>query len=594
MRRALDALCFSGAVCDRQDFPLDAKYATPPVNDVDAQLISCRVLIVLYVIDMSSWAVGKMALFEVFNIADQIGWATVKTALVMTSAEVLVEFVASSLTPRVYAWTMGISQISPQHLAIFALAAYALSNCLGLLCYPAFAVLHVCGVSGPGVLIALGTVRTLQYATLNQFGDTAVEMALPHWLTTFRGTELLFPGFPFFCCGNTVSDRYCGNVKSVANDRSLSLFLTLIKASLAAAFVLVYVVIRRQTTVNWIVVCALSLCNIVAVFLIYGDSHALLRGIAQEVGSGDGQQVTRGLWQLRGFEVALVMFSLVVFQLPEQAFTTVLAVLVLRTSDTISGIVAGVATLVVFIVLGWAMHAEGKKLRESHAAKQAAGGIEELEGGGQIAAVPEQKRNFGNWASQIIGGTILLAASGTLLMVTKDDTLWLTVLAMALLVPVNAFIQNLHALFEGFLFQYDCERSSDITYWATVLAVVANGPILAVNWVMSTMTENENQELGVVLGVSVALLAVASIYFKCFDPCLGLSWSVTKVVNNPKVEDLPTGVGATAPSDAGGLARQDELAEARDDDSSPMAALGSRFSATIVNGTFTTRDKQGE
>jgi len=111
---------------------------------------------------------------------------------------------------------------------------------------------------------------------------------------------------------------------------------------------------------------------------------------------------------------------------------------------------------------------------------------------------------------------------------------------------------------------------------------------------MSTMTENENQELGVVLGVSVALLAVASIYFKCFDPCLGLSWSVTKVVNNPKVEDLPTGVGATAPSDAGGLARQDELAEARDDDSSPMAALGSRFSATIVNGTFTTRDKQGE
>jgi len=119
-------------------------------------------------------------------------------------------------------------------------------------------------------------------------------------------------------------------------------------------------------------------------------------------------------------------------------------------------------------------------LRESHAAKQAAGGIEELEGGGQIAAVPEQKRNFGNWASQIIGGTILLAASGTLLMVTKDDTLWLTVLAMALLVPVNAFIQNLHALFEGFLFQYDCERSSDITYWATVLAVVANGPILAV------------------------------------------------------------------------------------------------------------------
>jgi hypothetical protein len=37
--------------------------------------------------------------------------------------------------------------------------------------------------------------EAIQYPLLNQIGDACQEMAKPHWIKTFKGSTLMFPGY---------------------------------------------------------------------------------------------------------------------------------------------------------------------------------------------------------------------------------------------------------------------------------------------------------------------------------------------------------------------------------------------------------------
>jgi len=223
-----------------------------------------------------------------------------------------------------------------------------------------------------------------------------------------------------------------------------------------------------------------------------------------------------------------VVFALVVFSLPEQAFSAVLASLVLRTGSVMSLVVAVFGSLVVWAALGYMMCADGSRRARGE------------------ANVSPMQRNFYAWIVQVFVAIVLLASAGGLMLLdpVEEEFVngtavedveqvigWSTYMSALLLIPFNAIVQNLHALYEGYLFNHDHSRSTDIMYWVNVLAVFANGPLLAVNWLAAEDLNSESQEMAVVLGVCVGLLLVMWTYFAFVDPRLGPKYSVGTAVS---------------------------------------------------------------
>merc|ERR1719313_559401 len=84
----------------------------------------------------------------------------------------------------------------------------------------------------------LGGLHTGQYSFGNQVGDAAVEMARPHWLETFRGLQLAFPGC--LCC------RRCPRLVRPVNAKTLALYLTLTRFAVYFFAGGVYIVLFRN------------------------------------------------------------------------------------------------------------------------------------------------------------------------------------------------------------------------------------------------------------------------------------------------------------------------------------------------------------
>eukprot|EP00439_Symbiodinium_sp_Y106_P083624 s1580_g23.t2 len=106
------------------------------------RIISCRFLLSMFALDSLSWATGKIFQYEALLVAEELGWCYLLISFVTTTAEILVEFIASALTPLIHARVEGM-RISSRSLACLATKAYAGSNLVGLLVYPALgAMIH--------------------------------------------------------------------------------------------------------------------------------------------------------------------------------------------------------------------------------------------------------------------------------------------------------------------------------------------------------------------------------------------------------------------------------------------------------------------
>lgn len=73
--------------------------------------------------------------------------------------------------------------------------AYYYSALCAIIAYPILGILtQGYGIRTPSMFLAFVIVQSFQYPLINQLGDQAVEMALPHWLATFDKLVLVSPG----------------------------------------------------------------------------------------------------------------------------------------------------------------------------------------------------------------------------------------------------------------------------------------------------------------------------------------------------------------------------------------------------------------
>ena len=169
------------------------------------RLNSCRFLIGLVSLDTLAMLVGRAAQFEAATLATDTSAGAVVVSLALGVTETVVELIASASMPTLLRGVQCSSKMTPKATAKFALKAYFVSNIAACLIYPVvFGALAIWGRAGDGVhigwIIAIAVAHSVQYAFLNQVGDTAVEVSQPHWFKTFDGATLAFPGVPLLCC----------------------------------------------------------------------------------------------------------------------------------------------------------------------------------------------------------------------------------------------------------------------------------------------------------------------------------------------------------------------------------------------------------
>ena len=122
-------------------------------------------------------------------------------SLILTTAEAAAELTASSAAP--YFCTLlaarlvrdGGGALTCRVLARVAYIAYLASALAALVAYGLYGALGhaVPGSDSVAAMWALAAAWVIQYPAINQLGDAAVDMALPHWLRTFEGAALRVP-----------------------------------------------------------------------------------------------------------------------------------------------------------------------------------------------------------------------------------------------------------------------------------------------------------------------------------------------------------------------------------------------------------------
>ena len=107
---------------------------------------------------------------------------------------------------------------------------------------------------------------------------------------------------------------------------------------------------------------------------------------------------------------------------------------------------------------------------------------------------------------------------------------------------------------DAFLLEHDSARAPSIVYWSNVLLAVVVWPLLVLKWVVVTGTmesavttdvtgcstgrareaQREAFELGLVVILSCALLAIAVLYYTFFDSAVGEKASLRATAASPQ------------------------------------------------------------
>ncbi|CAJ1458907.1 unnamed protein product [Effrenium voratum] len=458
-------------------------------------------------LDSLSWATGKIFQYEALLIAEDIGWCYLITSLVITTAEILVEFLASACTPWLCRRLLRVEP-SARPLARLAAWAYAFSNLLALLVYPVLGGLIFANITGPAMVFVMVTFRTLQYSFCNQVGDQALEMSRPDWLHTFKKTTLRMPGLGP-CC-----------VQRPASPEGLAYFVTFLRFSVMLALGGAYVAVKDSDVFRWalattclvvnFVVSAMLLWNLPALSAGIGDSSET--GIAAESealpkagAAAGGASGFRGLCQLGAAERGYLAFVVVTYGVPPQALDALQSVLLLELPLIFQGLLIGASAFLILLSLFLKMRSLPETSEEAVAA----------------SSKPWQ-RFYRGWLLPLIGIVTLLAVGVSLSVWIGGSALYAAMLIFLPIGPLNKFI---HARVDTFLLCY-AGRGSDLVFWQNVLQVLVNLPLLLANCLAAEaagcgkedQSAAELQAATAVILVGVGALALPCLYFLAVEP----------------------------------------------------------------------------
>ena len=469
-------------------------------------------------------------------MAETLGISQIGISLVMSTAEVVVEFLASYCTPRFFCLLHRGEKIRARELSVFALEAYGVSSIVALVVYPVLGVvINILRVKSLATMTALIVAQNVQYSFINQVGDQAIEMARPHWLKTFEGLDLLLPAWQARYLGSdaeVVDARPrppCFGVRKPATPRSLSIALTLMRLFLAVLFTVGYLLCRSSTWARWLSGIALSGTVALFAWLLRSGSEHAVRGIRnEEVHDESGDSVTP-LCKLPAVDRKLVFFSVLIFSLPESAFNALLSLLVLRLSSIAYGVLLVVG--VISITLYFAMELSGVHARHKEQGS-AVGHSEEPTvssdgsclrrmagmlglGQSEVGRAAAQGSEFRTWLLRLWVSILSLSAGALLLFLVVDAGLLYIVVPA--LFPFLISEWSLRAKVDAFFFKYPEERSTAVQYWINVSYVIISGPLLAINWAVSAQSPDEYSQAASVISVAVLVVLSAAIYFQFFE-----------------------------------------------------------------------------
>ena len=287
--------------------------------------------------------------FEVTWLAEDYQAETVdyvRLALIMQVIEVVVEFLASAMMPLIFRAVQCSAHMTSKQLAQFALKAYTASNILAVFIYPPIMIVtYWIGAASLKTNIAsiviIAVAHAIQYAFINQVGDASVEMAKPHWLRTFDGATMVFPGFPLLCCCDrqavacrrkaheerrrdalgadfddstllpdpseedvpssgcccretsdveTIHARYSLNVVARATPATLSVYITMLRFMLFAILGALYTMMKRAVALRFIFIMTLSIGNAAISLLMWLNMDVMVEGIIDEACGGEKQE----------------------------------------------------------------------------------------------------------------------------------------------------------------------------------------------------------------------------------------------------------------------------------------------------------------
>jgi len=482
-----------------------------PQAIVEGRLNSSKLLFSLAAIDSLSWIVGKAMQFESLQMAQKLNISYVKIALLLTTVEVAVEFLASSTSPQIYRWLQHSTTFTSRNLTVAALKGYGISCFIAIIVYPIMAIL-LYAVFEPSVYLlgALVAVQSFQYSYWNQIGDSLREMAQPHWLRTVQGLDLVFPG----------QDWSHGVLRRPASADSLAVYLQLSFLIISAVFGALYTVVKDMDIVRWTLVIVIAALNSLIFLLLYHDLDLLKQNIVDVI-ADDGKPLVLWVWKMAAYEQALIVLIIVVLAVPQQAYNALLAVLILDLDGFLGTAIVGVAALIVFVFLCVRIY-------------RCSGSMDAPVFSNQTSNFQKGGRQFNFWLLAI-GGILITLTGGTIGLYLIAGTVGI-IISMLAFIMVRPFVVQFHTLVDGFLFLYDGVQASNVRLWVNIGTVIINAPLLALNWWAisgglnslgagliksgeDTETPPEEQmQAAVVLFLSIAIIGVTLCYFTFLDP----------------------------------------------------------------------------
>ena len=493
------------------------------------RLVSCRLLLSLSALDSLSWCVGRAMQFESLYIAERIGLSYVSISVILTTVEVMVEFLASACSPLIYQKLQGSSTFTSRNLAEATLKAYWFSCLIAVVIYPAFGVLMWI-VFEPSLtfLVALVCIQSFQYAFLNQVGDALREMAQPQWLLTFHGYDMVFPG------------RAWGFRRPATPD-CLALYLQLSFLLIAVFFGAIYTVAEDNDVIRWCATLFIAAINLGIITALLKHKDKLSSHVVDNVTEDDAPLV---IWpsKMKRYEIALISLIVLMFAVPEQAENAIVAVLLLELDGFFQTGLLVIGGMVVFLFLVYRIKRE-PVVAPVHADDPEAASV----------------KNYWVWIAVLVGilATLIGSAIG-LYAVLGTVGLLVAIAGFVVLRPLQV---QLVAMIDSFLFIYQAQRASNIRFWVNVLGVLVSGPILALNWfaieggldglgirvvVFANSSDfdetnpEEQRQAAVVLFLSIFLIGISTIYYALIDPFLCSNSASLKYVIDNVPKDFDT------------------------------------------------------
>ena len=497
-------------------------------------LAACFYLFSLFVVDYLQWVVSRLMRQEILEVAILLDYSEVKVSLILSTADVLMAFIASYAAPRLAVafinkrhpdTKVALNTLNCKQLAYFAHLAYFGSAIMCVVFYGVIGFLILIGGLNDFVFYLFIIFWVIQYPFTNQLGDQAVQMSLPHWIYTFKNTMLGTPQW-LECC--------CSRFSVPSSPRTLSLFSTLVKVFILGAGTIIYIGLRDTQTLRWVGTLIGAFVVFVVIIQMLYQQAELERGVvvpelqnkskvqpshflrnnsivdmptvaegeeptdekhnlpspSEAVDSPTTGDTGHTVPPLPRTDLSLIAFSLLVLELPKATYDAILAILALQFNATALLALACLGSLVVVLYLFLALRksqltpsqTQSKNSPEAVNSPRRNGSelksnAEEMVGGGK----------FTQWLQLLWIMIVLLTACALCFQVGSFLSLSLS---LPLLLVYTVTAQAMKVRFVGHMFLHPAGRSARIQFWINVLKVFVNGPLMAIYWVVPLVLED--------------------------------------------------------------------------------------------------------